>query len=514
MKHLEANRFEVAGIYGKRLIVITDSDRYGGNVNVLKALTGCDTIRAERKFIQNNNPGFVYQGMVMVAGNEIIQSADYTSGLSRRRVTVPFNNRVAPENRRYLIGFDGSKTVGEFAPHLPGLLNWVLAMPDAEVDFYIQRHATACPSLAAFKAEAMLETNPIAEWVDACLVVEGRSQTYVGIAQKEKDKDIPNQFRKIDEWLYANYSEFAVATGSHPIATKRFSLLLDDLMFAQLDYPVALKRDIKGSYFDGLAIRHQQIHANFPRPISGKSHPPNDCPPSNGGGGQPKPQGPSNSPDDGGGNALQYAEQALCSSDARMAKMPANMTAENSALIIEVIDGKNDKIQFSCEWKLKETEERQEDALKMSSSSPSFSIASHPNEREVNSAFYLKTFPGEGDSDKSLQSSLQSSLSSVASEGEVGIPAPALVSEPAPAPTEEMPICRDIETEISDWVELLECADSREFVSALAAHYKEVFGKDYERRKKEMCDRLSEECKDAIRLMKPASIPPDIEAQR
>lgn len=44
LKHLEQNRFETFGIFGKRLVAITDSERYGGNITVLKALTGSDTV--------------------------------------------------------------------------------------------------------------------------------------------------------------------------------------------------------------------------------------------------------------------------------------------------------------------------------------------------------------------------------------------------------------------------------------------------------------------------------------
>ena len=45
LKHLESSRFEAAKLAGKRLIVITDADRYGGQVATLKALVGQDQVR-------------------------------------------------------------------------------------------------------------------------------------------------------------------------------------------------------------------------------------------------------------------------------------------------------------------------------------------------------------------------------------------------------------------------------------------------------------------------------------
>ncbi len=41
LKELESNRFETAGIYGRRLVAIEEADKYGGAaVSVLKAMTG------------------------------------------------------------------------------------------------------------------------------------------------------------------------------------------------------------------------------------------------------------------------------------------------------------------------------------------------------------------------------------------------------------------------------------------------------------------------------------------
>ncbi len=49
LKSLESNRFESANLQGKRLALITDSSRYSGEVAQLKALTGGDAIRNEKK---------------------------------------------------------------------------------------------------------------------------------------------------------------------------------------------------------------------------------------------------------------------------------------------------------------------------------------------------------------------------------------------------------------------------------------------------------------------------------
>ena len=48
LKQLETNRFETANIFGKRLVTLVEADKYGGSVNVLKAMTGQDPLRLER----------------------------------------------------------------------------------------------------------------------------------------------------------------------------------------------------------------------------------------------------------------------------------------------------------------------------------------------------------------------------------------------------------------------------------------------------------------------------------
>lgn len=53
LKKLENERFETASLKDKRLVVITDSERYTGTVSILKALTGQDTLPYEVKFKQS-----------------------------------------------------------------------------------------------------------------------------------------------------------------------------------------------------------------------------------------------------------------------------------------------------------------------------------------------------------------------------------------------------------------------------------------------------------------------------
>src|SRR5262245_4608827 len=135
LKHLEANRFELSNVRGKVLLMITDAERYSGPINALKAITGQDFVRMEEKFKAQRTE--IAPVMVVVAANEPIQSADYTSGLVRRRLSMYFRHR--PSSPRDLLSWKDGAWQGELAPEIPGVLNWVLTLPDALMEILLQQ---------------------------------------------------------------------------------------------------------------------------------------------------------------------------------------------------------------------------------------------------------------------------------------------------------------------------------------------------------------------------------------
>lgn len=254
LKKLEGERFETASIANKRLVLINDSERYAGSVSTLKALTGQDTLPYEVKFKQSTG-GFTPTAMVIVAANETIQSSDYTSGLERRRVTVPMFNKISSENQRNLIEHRNGEIIGEFAQYIPGLLNWVLAMDEAEATRIIKNYHQAVPGLAAMKAQTLVESNPIADWLDNNIIYHRDYRTNVGIAQRDKDSTSDRWYLNTDKWLYANYAEYCHNTGCKSISLRRFVNLLSDLCKNQLGLDIDKKRDRYGSFICGLKIR-------------------------------------------------------------------------------------------------------------------------------------------------------------------------------------------------------------------------------------------------------------------
>jgi putative DNA primase/helicase len=101
LKQLETNRFETANLLGKRFMQITDAEKYTGETNMLKAITGEDYLNYEEKNRQGG-ASFRFGGMVLIAANDMTTTGDYSGAIHRRRITVRFDNMVDATKRRDL----------------------------------------------------------------------------------------------------------------------------------------------------------------------------------------------------------------------------------------------------------------------------------------------------------------------------------------------------------------------------------------------------------------------------
>jgi putative DNA primase/helicase len=234
---LEKNQFETAKFYRKLLVLFPDSERWQGEVSVLKQLTGQDPMRYERKGVQQCKD-YVYQGMVILSANEPPESSDRTSGQERRKLTIGLDNRI-PE-------YEGRNLAEEFKPFLPGLLKRVLEIPRERVTALIKYTDRNVPALAAKKWAQLIETNPIAAWVEENIIVAPETKGYIG-------KDDPEQSAR---WLYANFCKFQRECGHKGIPpVKRFSANLRDLLKNQMKVPIREGKDRNGAYIEGIGLR-------------------------------------------------------------------------------------------------------------------------------------------------------------------------------------------------------------------------------------------------------------------
>jgi putative DNA primase/helicase len=254
LKHLENNQFETAKFYGKLLALFPDSERWQGEVSVLKQMTGQDPIRYERKGVQQCRD-FVFGGMVILSANEAPESRDLTSGQERRKLTIELDIKV-PE-------YENTDLIEQFRPFLPGLLKRVLDMPREEVTRLIKHTDRQVPELAQVKWKQLCETNPIAGWLDEKAVIDPDAKGYIGLG------DIDEAGR----WLYANFCKHQQDSGTkNTIPMKRFSNNLRDLLKNQMKVAIAEGRDAQGRFIQGIGLRCNldPTGTHYPCPVTKK----------------------------------------------------------------------------------------------------------------------------------------------------------------------------------------------------------------------------------------------------
>ncbi len=268
LEHLEKNRFETANLYKKKLLLFNDVERYGGSVSVLKAVTGRDLIRKERKFQAGSQKPFKFNGLVIITANEPIQTTDPTSGLARRRLTIPFDRPFTGSSaeQRVLIDMDDNgHPFGDFASLLPGLVNWVLDMTEAEMREYLMETTKKVAFFAKHHSEQILKSNQIMDWMEHCVVFDPGVSTAVGLA-KHAAPGTSNVYANWDKFLYASYCEFSRASNSNILGRSRFETLLMDVCVHQLQLNVyKFKEQRRGARVVNIACRaSDQKYAKYP----------------------------------------------------------------------------------------------------------------------------------------------------------------------------------------------------------------------------------------------------------
>jgi P4 family phage/plasmid primase-like protien len=267
-ENLEKNRFEAASYMGKKLLLFQDADRWGGSVSKLKAITGNDWIRSERKYQTESQDPFQYHGVVMITANEAIQSTDYTSGLARRRLTIPFDRPFegGQAEQKELIKFDAKgNPQGVFAPLLSGLVNWLLDMTEDDMRSYLMETSKNVSFFQKYEKTQSLRSNPLLDWMDHKIIFDPGVSTPVGFC-KAQPAGGSGYFMNWTEWLYASYAEFCKSSNVNTMSRGRFEPLFLDICKHQLKLNVYGIKTSRGMRIVNAAVResNKTKYDNYP----------------------------------------------------------------------------------------------------------------------------------------------------------------------------------------------------------------------------------------------------------
>jgi len=256
-ENMEKNRFEAAAYMGKKLLLFQDADRWGGSVSRLKAITGNDWIRSERKYQGEGLDPFQYHGVVMITANEAIQSTDYTSGLARRRLTIPFDRPFTggPNEQKELIKFNSKgEPQGVFSPLLPGLVNWLLDMTEEEMREYLMETSKKVKFFQKYEKMQNLRSNPLLDWMEHKVIYDPGVSSAVGFT-KNAPMGSSHIYANQDKWLYASYAEFCRQCNVGIMSRNRFEPLFIDICKHQLKINAFPMRNTRGMRVVNVAVR-------------------------------------------------------------------------------------------------------------------------------------------------------------------------------------------------------------------------------------------------------------------
>ena len=88
-----------------------ESGSYSGPLETLKAMTGRDSVPAELKGV-NGPINFVFEGLVVVAGNNPIRVSDVSGAVHNRRRGVHITKVVPPSRQRPMLEQERGQWVG------------------------------------------------------------------------------------------------------------------------------------------------------------------------------------------------------------------------------------------------------------------------------------------------------------------------------------------------------------------------------------------------------------------
>jgi phage/plasmid-associated DNA primase len=125
LRALNSEPFEVINLQSKRLILLSDSEDYRGDLSILKQLVGADALRGRRKYHQGAVE-VVPEALVLMVSNPPIRARDTSNALARRIRAMYANNPVPKAKRETLLAHDGNQWKGVLAPELPGIYQWAV----------------------------------------------------------------------------------------------------------------------------------------------------------------------------------------------------------------------------------------------------------------------------------------------------------------------------------------------------------------------------------------------------
>lgn len=256
LKSLNSDPFEVQNLLGKKLILLSDAERYFGDLSILKQIVGGDALRGRAKFIQGNFEVNI-QGTVVLISNFPLMSKDTSNAIHRRLRTFPANFIV--DSHSTLLTYFINKWEGQLVDELPGILSWVLKASEDMIEKYVANTLKYVPSLQETSNEDALRLNPILAWIKD-EIQEGKG-SFLGYKSELGEKARLESLRR--KALFPFYYDWCKRQGIEPIRQSRY--FLDALLstLRNVGYSVEKIRKAQGMYISGIELKESIFSRDY-----------------------------------------------------------------------------------------------------------------------------------------------------------------------------------------------------------------------------------------------------------
>jgi phage/plasmid-associated DNA primase len=255
LRSLHKDPFELTNLGGKKLILLSDSERYQGDLQILKQIVGCDSLQGRIKFVQGSQE-VTPEGIITVISNSPLVSKDNSNALTRRMRTFR-TDKIFTERIPYLY-YKDPVWLGRLSEELPGIFNEINSLSENQVYDLVVHMDKNVKSLHLIQDEHNQYINHLLHWVQE-EITQGQG-IYIGYKPPKSYKSLLDDTSRKN--LYPAYISWCERKNIPYENHIKFTYDLLDIL-AQEGYKCEKVRRSKGMFVTGIDLREDVLDRDY-----------------------------------------------------------------------------------------------------------------------------------------------------------------------------------------------------------------------------------------------------------
>lgn len=251
LKKISQDQFEAINLANRKLIIISENEKWSEDTSVLKNISGGDTLAGRKKHVQGSFE-VIISGVLAIFNNSKFNTRDDTGAIERR--IKPFRADAKIKEKKDLLRYsirDG--WVGDLVEEIPAILNWINDRDKKDVYTFMGDITKSVPSFSSEYEQNKVTFNPVLSWIQD-EIVPGKG-LYLGMKSKSTVRDdIDAKQRRT---LYPAYQRWCDRQGFKPISRMKFASSIE-MYLDQLGIKATLKRKGAGQFLTNIDL-HEKV---------------------------------------------------------------------------------------------------------------------------------------------------------------------------------------------------------------------------------------------------------------